>query len=105
MVSEAQRFLLADMQIANIMENQLQEYKILHRKVEPSKKGRGVVTPNLRAFCTMVPKRCRETCMNMYYENEQACEAIHMPCVQSRDESSEVRGVVREKRTLTSREA
>ncbi|GMU74496.1 MAG: hypothetical protein AMXMBFR44_6920 [Candidatus Campbellbacteria bacterium] len=60
------------------LEKQLEEYEILHRKVEPSKKGRGVVTPKLRAFCKMVPKRCRETGMNMYYVNEQAGEAIHM---------------------------
>ena len=78
MVSEVQMFLLADLKIANIREKLLEEYEILHRKVEPSKKGRGVVTPKLRAFCTTVPKSCKETGMSMYYVNEQAAEAIHM---------------------------
>ena len=60
------------------LEKKLEKYKILLRKVEPSKKGRGVVTPKLRAFCTMAPRRCREVGMVMYYVNEQAAEAIHM---------------------------
>ena len=53
-------------------------YESLHRKVAPSKRGRGVVTPKLRASCALVPKRCRETGRNMYHVNEQAGEDIHV---------------------------
>ena len=62
------------------LEQELKDYEVLHRKVEPSNTGRSLITPALRAFCTLVPKFCKMTGKNMYPVNEQAGEAIHVRC-------------------------
>ena len=54
------------------LEQELKDYEVLHRKVEPSNTGRNLITPTLRAFCTLVPKFCKMTGKNMYPVNEQA---------------------------------
>ena len=62
------------------LEQEFKDYEVLHRKVEPSSTGRNLITPKLRAFCTLVPKFCEMTGRNMYHVNEQAGEAIHVRC-------------------------